>query len=277
MNRHTTDPIGTLGILGRMGSMTTRLARSDEEMRLAQSVRHRVFFGERSGYVPSDSSPGETLDVDPYDAHCDHLLVTDHDEVVGTYRLMSDAAAEGGIGFYSQQEFDLAPLRASNPGARLLELGRSCIMPGWRTKRSMELLWAGTWAYTLEHKADILFGCASLPGTDTETLALPLGLLAKTACLDIQEDCPPADGVPLADQISLKALVPDNGVDLKAALKQVPPLLKGYLRLGARVSSHAVVDRTFGTTDVLVVLKVADINPRYINHYGADASRYAAR
>ena len=132
-------------------------------------------------------------------------------------------------------------------------------------------MWHGNWAYAVANEVDVMFGCASFAGTDPNDFANSLGWLGDNAILENDEDCTALrdGGICLADYSA-------STIDARRALAALPPLLKGYLRLGAKVASQAVIDRQFGTTDVLVVLKVADIAPRYIAHYGANASRYAA-
>ncbi|MEL6505987.1 MAG: ornithine--acyl-ACP N-acyltransferase OlsB, partial [Pseudomonadota bacterium] len=132
----------------------------------------------------------------------------------------------------------------------------------------------GTWAYAVKMGATCLFGCASFEGTDAERHAEALSFMASTALLDAEEDCAAAACVREENKLDLKSMVSATPENPRQALRLLPPLLKGYLRLGARFASTAVIDRSFGTTDVLVVLDVERINPRYINHYGADASRY---
>jgi len=214
-------------------------------------------------------------DKDAYDRHCDHLLVIDtsqgHQTIVGTYRLMLQSHASRAGGFYSQSEFDLTPLFKSNPKARFLELGRSCIAPAYRDRRTIELLWHGTWCYALAQGIEILFGCASFDGVDPNRFAPALSWLGKNASLDGNENCcaSSTNGVPLS---SFQA----EPASLRQAMSAMPPLIKGYLRVGAKIGSQAVIDYQFGTTDVLVVLKVDQINPRYLAHFGEDASRFAA-
>ena len=272
-------------VLGCIGSLQTRLARSRAEIRAAQALRYEVFVNEM-GARPSASSRLLKRDKDFFDRYCDHLLVIDTknggggendgggDRIVGTYRMMRQGQAQQAGGFYSQSEYDLAPLLAAQSDSRLLELGRSCILPEYRTKRTMELLWHGTWSHAVAHKIDIMFGCASFDGTDPQEFAQALSWLSENAVLDSTENCRPngADSVSLTDV----ALAQSAPAELRKAMAQMPPLIKGYLRLGAKIASHAVVDRQFGTTDVLVVLKVNQINPRYLAHFGVDASRFAA-
>lgn len=261
-------------ILGRLGPLETRLARSRAEIRAAQSLRYRVFY-EEMGARPSAANRLLKRDKDPYDRYCDHLLVIDKSgtvpEIIGTYRLLMQAQASQAGGFYTQSEYDLTPLLKANDKARFLELGRSCVLPDYRNKRTMELLWHGNWAHCVSNKVDIMFGCASFEGTDPQAFAAALGWLGSNAGLESKENCPAVveNSVALSDLAS-------SEVSLRQAMAIMPPLIKGYLRLGARIGSHAVIDHQFGTIDVLVVLKVAQINPRYLAHYGVDASRYAA-
>lgn len=269
-------------VLARIGNMETRLARTKDEVRRALQLRHAVFHSERhskqiSGVIPDRTKAQTALDVDLFDAFCDHLLVLDGEEIVGTYRLLLQERAldvQDAPGFYSAAEFNLDRLLACHKGERLLELGRSCIAKPYRTKRTMELLWAGTWAYAVNNKIDVLFGCASFEGTDLKKHAASLAFLGQQAAMPATEDC----AAKLDRAICLQHDLPESlqSVDTKRALVGIPPLLKGYLRLGAKVASQAFVDESFGSIDVLVVLKVKDINPRYLAHYGSDASRFAA-
>lgn len=264
-------------MLGSIGTLQTRLARSRAEIRAAQALRYEVFVNEM-GARPSAANRLLKRDKDYFDRYCDHLLVIDtqegQDRIVGTYRMMRQIQAQEAGGFYSQSEYDLSPLLSHHHDARLLELGRSCILPAYRTKRTMELLWHGTWAHAVAHKIDIMFGCASFDGTEPDAFAQAMSWLSENAVLDSQENCQPKT----SDSVSLLEVAKSQAapVDLRKAMAQMPPLIKGYLRLGAKIASHAVVDRQFGTTDVLVVLKVDQINPRYLAHFGVDASRFAA-
>lgn len=263
-------------VLGRLGTLTTRLACTQAEVTQAQELRFKVFYEERGHAARASSLPLPTTnrDSDRFDTYCDHLLVLDGDTIVGTYRLLPDTRAAKTGGFYSAQEFDLDALTGNGTRTGLLELGRSCILPSYRTKRTMELLWGGTWAYALAQGATRLFGCASFEGTNPQDHREPLALLASTALLDEESDCGASSAIEEANRFDLKPLASAEPENARSALRALPPLLKGYLRLGARIASTAIIDRAFNTTDVLVVLDVERINPRYINHYGADASRY---
>jgi putative hemolysin len=145
-----------------------------------------------------------------------------------------------------------------------MELGRSCVMKPYRSKRSVELLWHGLWTYVREHKVDVMIGCASFEGTDPKAHAMALSYLHHFARAPDDWRC--AAHPHLFERMDLLA---KDKIDLKQALKAMPPLIKGYLRLGAFVGDGAVIDRQFGTTDVLIVLPVEKIDPRYFEHFGA--------
>ncbi|WP_267426433.1 GNAT family N-acyltransferase [Methylobacterium sp. GC_Met_2] len=260
--------------LGRIGNLEVRLATKKSEIRRAQRLRFKVFYEEMSA-VPSGLATLSRRDADGYDALCDHLLVLDHTppkrkkpfakprpKVVGTYRLLRSEVAERHAGFYSESEYDLAPLLAAQGHRRILELGRSCVLKPYRGKRTVELLWQGIYAYVLHHRIDALIGCASLEGTDPDRLALPLAFLHHHA------RAPEGWRVrPLPERAVAMDRLPKEAVDPKAALQSLPPLIKGYLRLGATFGDGAVIDRQFGTTDVFVTLPVAVIGARYRGHF----------
>ena len=274
--------VGLPPLLGRIGALEVRLALSPSEVRRAQRLRYRVFF-EEGRAAPGAVARLSRLDADAFDAACDHLLVLDHDEVehtafgrprprlVGTYRLLRGEVAARHRGFYSEGEFDLSPLLQRHAGARLLELGRSCVLKRYRNKRTVELLWHGVWTYVLHHRIDAMFGCASLEGPDPADLALPLSYLHHHALAprEWRASALPGRHVPMN-------MMAKEAIDPRRALHALPPLLKGYLRVGAGVGDGAVVDRRFGTTDVFVVMPVKDIAERYVGYFGAEAQRHAA-
>lgn len=278
---------GTWWIPGESGqaspgaSLEVRLAVGAKEIRRAQRLRYKVFF-EEGAALPSPVTRLARRDADAFDPICDHLLVLDHavkakpfrkpkPKVVGTYRLLRREIADREFGFYSAREFDLAPLLAGRPDANVVELGRSCVLKPYRSSRTIELLWQGVWAYALRHGTEVMIGCASLEGTDTARLALPLGYLHHYAC------APPEWRVrALAERRVAMDLLPRDEIDRRAAFKALPTLVKGYLRLGATVGDGAVVDSAFGTTDVFVVLPVEAIHARYVDRFGPPANAVAA-
>lgn len=287
--------------LGRIGDLELRLAERPRDVKRAQQLRYEVFFEEMSA-VPDPIARLARRDMDLFDAVCDHLIVMDHGAaperslaatllsglqgfavdrgearsavrppVVGTYRLLRQEAADRAFGFYTAGEFDIEPLVARHVGLNFLELGRSCVRKPYRDKRTVELLWHGIWAYVLAHRIDVMIGCASLEGVDPERLRLPLSYLHHFHAA-------PADWAAsaLPGRRARFEPLPKEAIDMRAALRALPPLIKAYLRLGAFIGDGAVVDETFGTTDVLIVLPKSSINPRYVDYYGAEAGRHAA-
>ena len=264
-------------LLGRIGALQARLAADAHEVRAAQRIRYQVFAGEM-GASMSPAAIRSGRDIDAFDTCCDHLLVIDtaiagdiEDQIVGTYRLLRQSVAKAHHGFYSASEFAVDDMLARHPQKRFLELGRSCVLPRYRTRRTVELLWQGIWSYALQHGVDAMFGCASFPGLRPEAHALALSFLHHHAAArgDWRVSA-------LPELYREMDLMPAEAIRPRAALAALPPLIKGYLRLGAAFGNGAVVDRAFRTTDVMVVLPRAAISERYVNYYGADASRFAS-
>jgi L-ornithine Nalpha-acyltransferase len=264
--------------LGRIGTLEVRLAQTAAEVRQAQKLRYRVFYKEGSA-IPNPARLFARRDIDGYDAICDHLLVVDHaardrtalnrPAVVGTYRLLRQPLAEEYGGFYTAGEFDISALVARHSRLQFLELGRSCVLSPYRNKRTVELLWHGIHAYILQNHCDVMFGCASLDGTNPKQLALPLSFLHHYAAAP-----EPWRATALPERYVEMNRMSKEAIDPKAALRALPPLIKGYLRLGAYIGDGAVIDYKFGTTDVLIVLPVSAIKQRYFEHF--DLSRRAA-
>jgi len=273
--------VGALGkrfqpskIYGRLGSLEVRLARKRSEIRRAQRLRYKVFYEEMSA-VPGALAMLSRRDEDAYDAVFDHLLVVDRGDpgdgrrwrcskVVGTYRMMRQEVADLNDGFYTQGEYDIAPLLAAKPDYSFMELGRSCVLKPYRNKRTLELLWQGVWTYVREHGADVMIGCASFEGTDPSAHAEALSFLHHTAL------APEDWRVRAHEHLRVEMnMMPREAVNVRAAMKALPPLIKGYLRVGAYVGDGAVIDHQFGTTDVFVIMPVEAIKSRYFDHFGA--------
>jgi putative hemolysin len=269
--RTVRDTEGLPQTLGRLGSLEVRLATRKKEIRKAQKLRFRVFYTE--GGAKSD--PRGTLtrrDICRFDRVCDHLLVIDHaalnqfglvkPKVVGVYRLLRQDRAGAIGGFYTATEFDIEPLLQRHATKRFLELGRSCVHPDWRSKRVLELLWRGIWTYVRHHRVDVLIGCASLPGADPIAHVKVLEFLDREASAhpDWRASARPERRAPsVPTETSLPDVTPVRNL--------LPPLIKGYLRVGAKFGDGAVVDHQFGTTDVLVIMPVAEIDPRYQTYF----------
>jgi L-ornithine Nalpha-acyltransferase len=263
-------------IYGRVGNLEVRLARTWGEIKLAQRLRYQVFYEEMSA-VPTRLAQFRRRDEDAYDAICDHLLVVDLDKtkpgragrperpkVIGTYRILRQEVAERGPGFYSASEYDILPLlKRKSATHRFMELGRSCVLAPYRSKRSVELLWHGLWTYVRENRIDVMIGCASFEGIDLDEHRMALSYLHHRALAPEEWRCRAREPI----YVSMNRM-PMAEIDQKAALKAMPPLIKAYLRLGAYFGDGAVIDRQFGTIDVLVIMPVANIDPRYFEHYG---------
>jgi putative hemolysin len=260
---------GRTEIFAKAGKFEVRLAATEKEIRWAQRLRYRVFFEE--GKAVADPIARQIRrDICRFDEVCDHLIVIENSaahaerapKVVGAYRLLRQEVAERGFGFYSSREFNVESLIARHPGKRFLELGRSCVADGYRSRRVLELLWRGVWAYALRHRADVMFGCASLRGTDANMHASALRLLCGESAAE------PLWSVDAARGESTSLPRPVEGLfDLRETARDLPPLLRGYWRLGAKFSQEVVVDLAFGTTDVFVVLQVDKITPRYLAYF----------
>jgi putative hemolysin len=247
------------------GPLQVRLAENAADVDAAQALRYRIFY-EAMGAKPLPGMELLRRDFDGYDEICDHLLVLDHSRgsgagaVVGTYRLIRrEAAARFGT-FYSAGEYDIARLIAY-PG-QILELGRSCVDAGYRARPVMQLLWSGIAAYVFHYDIELMFGCASLPGTDPEALAAPLSYLYY------HHLAPPAlRARALPERFVEMRRTDPAGFDPNRTLAALPPLIKGYLRLGGFVGDGAVIDPQFNTTDVCVVVKTDLVSEKYSRHY----------
>ncbi len=267
---------GTDVTIARRGHMEVRLVTKPEEIHASQALRYRVFYQEMSAR-PNKDTLITGLDQDTFDDICEHLIVIDHDcknsdvggsgdgpAVIGTYRLLPQDIAEKNGGFYTSGEFDIAPLvNAKRSTHRFLELGRSCVLKQYRTKQILELLWHGIWRYVRLRNLDVMLGCASFEGVDPEDFSLPLSFLHHKCSA-------PAEWAVKAlpnRYINMNRMAEDQ-LDLRAAMRVMPPLIKGYLRLGAYIGEGAVIDEQFGTIDILIIMPNSRITSRYLAHFG---------
>jgi putative hemolysin len=250
------------------GSLGVRLAVNRAEVEAAQALRYRIFYDEM-GARADGPALASGRDHDRFDPVADHIIIVDHaidpgpDGVVGTCRLIRGEVAARAGGFYSAAEYDITPILAT--AGRVLELGRSCIQADHRARAAMQLMWGGIAAYVFQHRIDVMFGCASLPGTDPDALAAQLTYLVT------HHLAPPAlrpRAVP-GRYVDMHRL-PAGAIDAKRVLARLPPLIKGYLRLGGFVGDGAVIDRPFNTTDVAVVVKTDLVTDKYYRHYERD-------
>jgi putative hemolysin len=249
----------------RAGNLGVRIATTAAEIDAVQALRFRVFYQEMGARADA-TAVATRRDRDAFDVVADHLLVVDHaigagaEGVVGTYRLIQREAASNLGGFYSAGEYDITPIM-NFPG-RILELGRSCVDAAYRGRVAMQLLWRGIAAYVFHYQIDLMFGCASLPGTDPNVLA------GELTYLYYNHLAPPAVRPrALPHRYVDMRRMPPSLLDSKRVQAQLPPLIKGYLRLGGFVGDGAVIDRQFNTTDVAVVVKTDLVTDKYYRHY----------
>ncbi|MDQ0753062.1 putative hemolysin [Streptomyces africanus] len=230
---------------------TVTLARTEEDVRAAQRLRHDVFAGEL-GALLAGPQPG--LDVDPFDAYCDHLLVREETtgQVVGTYRLLPPERAAVAGRLYSESEFDLGSLAGIRP--ELVEVGRSCVHPDHRDGAVISLIWAGIARYMTDRGHEWLAGCCSVPLADGGTLASATWDRVSAKHLSPQE-------------YRVRPLLPWVPGPAPATRVELPALLRGYLRLGAWVCGEPAHDPAFGVADLYVLLPMSRVNPRYLRHF----------
>ncbi len=249
----------------RAGNLGVRLAAGAADIDAVQALRYRIFYLEMGARADPETTATQR-DRDIFDAAADHLVVIDHGlgeapkGVVGTYRMIQRDGARRIGRFYSAGEYDISRIEACSGG--ILELGRSCVDAGYRNRSVMQLLWRGIAAYVFHHQIDLMFGCASLPGTDPDQLAVELSFLHQhyLAPAAIRPRALPHRYVAM-DRLDRAA------IDPASAMNRLPPLLKGYLRLGGFVGDGAVVDDQFNTTDVAVVVQTDLITEKYYRHY----------
>ena len=258
------------------GNLELKLAENKYDIEAAQKLRYRVFY-EEMGANPSPQVKRRRLDHDEFDGGADHLLVTDRllrnnlrgrgrHPVIGTYRLLQRAHLSPSQNFYTANEFDISKI-LSFPG-KILELGRSCVDINYRNTVTLQLLWQGIAAYVFSHKIDLMFGCASFPGTQPDIHQPALAYLRR------QHQAP---------QIIRPRALPKKYIDMGSKheaigdeiikINNLPPLIKGYLRVGGQVGDGAVIDSQFNTTDVCVIVKTANLPTRYRRHYQRSLSK----
>lgn len=240
-------------------SFTVRLAQDERDILAAQRLRYQVFVAELGG-DGALVDHRRRLERDRFDTFFDHLVLVDEgrdrgalDHVVGAYRVMRcDQAAAAGQ-FYSEDEYDLSPLRGG--GRPLLELGRSCLHRDYRGGEAMYHLWTGLADYVARHRIEILFGVASFHGTEPLALAGPLSLLHH-------RHLAPADLRVRSRAFQPMDLLPEHAIDRRAAVRATPALIKAYLRLGGFVGEGAFIDRAFNTVDVCLVMDTDRLNAK---------------
>ena len=232
--------------------LRVEFANSPAMVREAQQLRWRV-FGEEFGARLNSPVPG--LDIDRYDAHCEHLLVRDSvsGEAVGTYRILNGAGSRAAGGFYSESEFDMG--RLLHLRDQIMEVGRACVHPDYRSGATITLLWAGLADFMIRHKVQYLLGCASIPMHDG-------GQHAAAVFRRLERDrMAPSDWRVFPHcRLPLEKLTGEDSAD-------IPALIKAYLRIGAVVCGEPAWDPDFNTADLLVMLPTSKIDHRYARHF----------
>jgi len=245
---------------------TVKLAQTPQELRAAQRLRYDVFVRELGG-TGDMVDHVQQLERDRFDPFFDHLILTEKgcEDVIGVYRLLRGCRAKEAGGFYSAAEYDLAPLMAT--GRRVLELGRSCVHPDYRGGTAVHALWGGLAEYVAAHRIDLLFGVASFRGTDLAPLAAPLSLLHARFLAPENLRVRARNGV-----FQRMDLIAPQDLDHRAAMVQMPSLIKAYLRLGGRVGEGAFVDHRFNTTDVCLIMDTARMTATQARRFGRPAA-----
>ncbi len=242
----------------KLRRLTVRIAENQLEIEKALRLRYEVFNQEMGEGLPRSAATGK--DRDEYDLFCDHLVVVDEangDSVVGTYRLLTKTRALANIGFYSAREFDLTNIYRLPD--EIAEVGRSCVHPAYRDGSVISLLWAGIAGYIQKHQIRILMGCGSLHSTDAAVVNEVFAYLRETDCL-VEETLRvyPTESYlhPGFRDVPLEG-------DHKSVAKRLPPLIKGYMRIGAKIGGTPALDAEFGTTDLFIYFDAKEISQRY--------------
>jgi putative hemolysin len=240
--------------------LTLKIAETPEEIQAAQALRYQIFY-EEMGALPTEEMKNLRREIDAYDPFCQHLLVMSGTEVVGTYRLLTlDDARANGISLYTETEYDISKLKAT--GKRIMEVSRSCVLEAYRSKMAINLLWRGICDFVVANKIDYLIGVPSLQGTDLSIHTQALAYLKAYHMAD-ESVCPKVNEEyyhPLPD-------LDKSAIDAKREFAKLPPLLKGYLRVGAVIGDGAFIDHQFNTVDVVIIVEIEKIDERYLNRY----------
>ena len=251
----------------KLGDLVVKLANKKSELKKAQVLRYSVFYKEKKA-KPTFQKKMMRLDYDKVDKFADHLIVIDKkrkgikNKIVGTYRLIRGDVASHFGGFYTSSEFDLTNILNAYKHKEILELGRSCVHKDYRNGTTMNLLWKAIAEYVKLYNIKVLLGCASFPGTDVQEFSKELSYLRSNFSLP--------------EEVLVKSLVDNNypaydknninESDLRTFAK-LPPLIKGYLRVGGKVSDTFFIDNDFNTIDLCVVVQVKNIDEKYKNKF----------
>ncbi len=264
-SRKATDKALNAKVNFRVGSLEVLVAENKSQIKASQKLRYRVFC-EEMGAKASKQMKSTKRDFDTYDNICDHLLVIDHDKnkaVVGSYRLLRRSQLPKGKKFYTEGEYDISKALKYFKG-EVMELGRSCVDRAYRTRSSMQLLWRAIGEYVAVHNVELLFGCASFPGSRYKVHATHLAYL-------YHYHLAPAEFRPKVLKNRRKGkrmnLVDKDHLDKRECMVSLPPLIKGYLRVGGYVGNGAYKDKPYNTTDICILVKTDSITDKYQTRY----------
>jgi putative hemolysin len=241
---------------GGAGAFTVAWARHADEVRQAQRLRYAVFAGEMGARL---DTPLAGHDIDLFDDYCEHLLVRDAAtrEVIGTYRVLTPAQARRAGSFYSDTEFDLVRLRLLRD--RMVELGRSCVHRDHRQGGVILALWSALAEFMARNGLDTMIGCASIP-------MLHNGVVGGDVAASIWHQLKGTHLAPVEHQVLPRLALPVE--ELRGDLAVEPPaLIRGYLRLGAKVLGPPAWDPDFNTADLPMLMRLQDLPPRYRRHF----------
>jgi putative hemolysin len=246
------------------GRFMVKLAVETGEIEEALRLRFEVFNMELNAGLAGSYATG--MDKDIYDDYCDHLIVMDtqNDMVVGTYRLLPGKVAENSVGYYSETEFDISAIKAL-PGAKL-ELGRSCVHKNFRNAHIINLLWKGIASYVDKYDVRHLFGCGSIHSTNSARISLVYSYLNRFHRTDERLSVHP---IRILNDVRMLPFC-----DREQAFSLMPPLMKGYLRIGAQICGEPAYDPVFGSTDFLILLDTERLLKRYRRRFFREAPEH---
>lgn len=240
----------------KRSSLIVSWAKHNDEVRQAQRLRFKV-FAEEMGARLDTTSPGH--DVDLFDNYCEHLLVRDSisNKVVGTYRVLTPAQAKRVGSTYSDIEFDLTRLRGLRD--RMVELGRSCVHPDYRHGGVIMALWGALAEFMVRNKLDTMIGCASIP-------MLHNGIVSGDVAASIWQQLKQTHMAPIEHHVRPRLPLPVERLDSSLAVDP-PALIKGYLRLGAKILGAPAWDPDFNSADLPMMMRINDLPLRYRKHF----------
>ena len=258
LHRPDTGPIDAFSSAGKQqrSGLLVSWARHGDEVREAQRLRYRVFADEMGARL---STPVAGHDIDLFDNYCEHLLVRDAatQDVIGTYRVLTPAQAKRVGSTYSDTEFDLTRLRSLRE--RMVELGRSCVHPDHRHGGVIMALWGALGEFMVRNQLDTMIGCASIP-------MLHNGVVSGDVAASIWQQLKTTHLAPIDVHVRPRLPLPVD--DLDGGLQVEPPaLIKGYLRLGAKVLGAPAWDPDFNTADLPMLMRIDDLPARYRKHF----------